>query len=234
MIDEIADLCSDFGMIGGEAGSLLGNYRLLRNPIDPATIRALLNFSRAIDKITERIGSLTAGMVILTILVGFYNVIARYVGRLIGIQLSSNALIELQWYLFSMMFFLGFAYILKHGANVRVDFLYTNWTAKQQALVDLLGTLLFAIPFCILGIWVTIDPVLQSWGLLPDGNWGTWENSPDANGLPRAPIKTMIIVAFVTLLLQAIAQAIKYLAVYKGYPHAAEMIQADIENLPLE
>lgn len=206
----------------------------MRNPIEPATIRALLNFSRVIDKITERIGSLTAGMVILTILVGFYNVIARYVGRLIGIQLSSNVLIELQWYLFSMMFFLGFAYILKHGANVRLDFLYTNWTVKQQALVDLLGTLLFTIPFCILGIWVTIDPVLQSWGLLPDGNWGTWEISPDANGLPRAPIKTMIIVAFVTLLLQAIAQAIKYLAVYKGYPHAAEIIQADIENLPLE
>jgi TRAP-type mannitol/chloroaromatic compound transport system permease small subunit len=206
----------------------------LRNSLPPSTIRALLNFSRAIDKITEIIGSLTGAMVILAILVGFYNVIARYVGRLIGVQLSSNALIELQWYLFSMMFFLGFAYILKHGANVRVDFLYTNWTLKQQALVDLVGTLLFTIPFCILGIWVTIDPVLQSWGLLPNGSWGTWELSPDANGLPRAPIKTMIIVAFVTLLLQAIAQAIKYLAVYKGYPHAAESIQADIENLPLE
>jgi TRAP-type mannitol/chloroaromatic compound transport system permease small subunit len=206
----------------------------LSNSIDPSSIRALLKFSRAIDKITETIGSLTGWMVILTIAVGFYNVFARYLGRLIGVQLSSNALIELQWYLFSLMFFLGFAYILKHGANVRVDFLYANWTAKQQALVDFIGTILFTIPFCILGIWVTFNPVLQSWGLLPDGSWGNWEMSPDADGLPRAPIKTMIIVAFVTLLLQSIAQTIKYLAVYKGYPHAAESIQEDIENVPLE
>jgi TRAP-type mannitol/chloroaromatic compound transport system permease small subunit len=206
----------------------------LRNSIEPAYIRALLNFSRAIDRLTEIIGSLTAWMVILTIAVGFYNVVARYLGRLIGIQLSSNAPIELQWYLFSLMFFLGFPYILKHSANVRVDFFYTNWTAKQQALVDFIGTVLFTIPFCILGIGVTLHPVLQSWGLLPDGSWGTWELSPDANGLPRAPIKTMIIVAFVTLLLQAISQAIKYLAVYKGYPHAAEIIQEDVENIPLE
>ncbi len=206
----------------------------MRNSIEPSYIRALLNFSRAIDKFTEIIGSSTGAIVILTVGVGFYNVIARYIGRLIGIQLSSNAAIELQWYLFSLMFFMGFAYILKHGANVRVDFLYANWTEKQQALVDFIGTMLFGIPFCILGIWVTFNPVLQSWGLLPDGSWGTWEMSPDANGLPRAPIKTMIIVAFVTLLLQSISQAIKYLAVYKGYPHAAEIIQEDVENIPLE
>ncbi|WP_396133611.1 TRAP transporter small permease subunit [Chamaesiphon sp. OTE_75_metabat_556] len=197
-------------------------------------MRALLNFSRAIDKFTEIVGSSTSIIVLLTVAVGFYNVVARYVGRLIGIQLSSNALIELQWYLFSLMFFLGFAYILKHGANVRVDFYYANWTKKQQALLDFVGTVLFGIPFCLLGIAVTFHPVLQSWGLLPDGSWGSWEISPDADGLPRAPIKTMIIVAFVTLLLQSIAQAIKYLAVYKGYPHAVEIIEEDIENIPIE
>jgi TRAP-type mannitol/chloroaromatic compound transport system permease small subunit len=206
----------------------------LRNSIEPSYLRALLNFSRAIDKFTEIVGSSTSIIVLLTVAVGFYNVVARYVGRLIGIQLSSNALIELQWYLFSLMFFLGFAYILKHGANVRVDFYYANWTKKQQALVDFVGTVLFAIPFCVLGIAVTFHPVLQSWGLLPDGSWGTWEISPDADGLPRAPIKTMIIVAFATLLLQSIAQAIKYLAVYKGYPHAVEIIEEDIENVPIE
>ncbi len=206
----------------------------MRNSIEPSYLRALLNFSRAIDKFTEIVGSSTSIIVLLTVAVGFYNVIARYVGRLIGIQLSSNALIELQWYLFSLMFFLGFAYILKHGANVRVDFYYANWTKKQQALLDFVGTVLFGIPFCLLGIAVTFHPVLQSWGLLPDGSWGSWEISPDADGLPRAPIKTMIIVAFATLLLQSIAQAIKYLAVYKGYPHAVEIIEEDIENIPIE
>jgi TRAP-type mannitol/chloroaromatic compound transport system permease small subunit len=185
--------------------------------LKPSHIRSLLKLSEAIDKVTEVIGSFSSWMVILTIGVGFYNVIARYIGRLIGLKLSSNALIELQWYLFSLMFFLGFAYILKHAA-----------------LVDFLGTVLFLIPFCVLGIWVTVNPVLQSWGLLPDGTWGRWELSPDADGLPRAPIKTMIIFAFATLLAQGISQAIKYLAVLKGYTQVAQTIQADREQLPLE
>jgi TRAP-type mannitol/chloroaromatic compound transport system permease small subunit len=197
-------------------------------------IRLLIKLSQAIDKVTDFIGSSTTWIVILTVGVGFYNVLARYIGRFIGLKLSSNTLIELQWYLFSLMFFLGFAYVLKHGANVRVDFLYANWSEKRRALVDFLGTVFFLIPFCILGIWVTIDPVLQSWGLSPDGTWGTWEVSPDADGLPRAPIKTVIIIAFITLLAQSISQAIKYLAVLKGYTQIARAIQGDSEQLPLE
>jgi TRAP-type mannitol/chloroaromatic compound transport system permease small subunit len=206
----------------------------LSNSIEPSYLRALFKLSRAIDRITDLIGMAIGPLVLLTVAVGFYNVVARYIGRFIGIKLSSNAAIELQWYLFSLMFFLGFAYILKHSANVRVDFWYANWTKRQQALVDFIGTAFFLIPFCIFGIWVTFNPVLQSWGLLPSGGWGSWEVSPDADGLPRAPIKTMIILAFGTLLLQGISQAIKYLAVYKGYPAAEETIQADTENLPLE
>ncbi|OWY63623.1 C4-dicarboxylate ABC transporter substrate-binding protein [cyanobacterium TDX16] len=172
-------------------------------------------------------------MVVLTIAVGFYNVIARYFGRMIGHKLSSNVAIELQWYLFSLMFFFGFAYILKQSANVRVDFLYANWSEKRRALVDFLGTVFFLIPFCVLGIWVCFNPVLQSWGLLPDGMWGSWEVSSDADGLPRAPIKTMLIVAFVALLAQAISQAIKYLAIVKGYTQVAQTLQEDTDRLPL-
>ncbi|WP_245404926.1 TRAP transporter small permease subunit [Leptolyngbya sp. Cla-17] len=202
--------------------------------LKPSHIRTLLRLSKAIDRVTDVIGNFSAWMVILTIAVGFYNVIARYVGRLIGLKLSSNALIELQWYLFSLMFLLGFAYILKHSANVRVDFLYTHWSEKRRALVDFLGTVFFLIPFCLLGIWVSANPVLQSWGYLPDGTWGSWEVSPDADGLPRAPIKTMIIVAFALLLAQAISQAIKYLAILKGYAQGGQIIQSDIEQVPLE
>ena len=206
----------------------------MRNLIRPAYIRFLLTLSRKIDRITDIIGSWSTLLVLLTILVGFYNVIARYVGRLIGVQLSSNALIELQWYLFSLMFFCGFAYILKHGENVRVDFLYANWTEKQRALVDFIGTVFFLIPFCILGWYVTIDPVLDSWGYMPDGTWGTWEMSPDADGLPRAPIKSTILFAFATLFAQAVSQASKYLAILKGYGTEAEILMPDMENLPLE
>ncbi|NJO80469.1 MAG: TRAP transporter small permease subunit [Cyanobacteria bacterium RM1_2_2] len=197
-------------------------------------MRLLLKVARGIDAVTEKVGLLANWVVLFTIAVGFYNVVARYVGRFIGMQLSSNTFIELQWYLFSIMFFLGFPYILKHGANVRVDFLYSNWSERQRAWIDLIGTVFFLIPFCILGIWVTFHPVLLSWGRLPDGSWGNWEVSSDAGGLPRAPIKTMIIVAFVLLLLQAIAQAIKYLAVVMGYEAVAQALAAETEQVPFE
>jgi TRAP-type mannitol/chloroaromatic compound transport system permease small subunit len=176
-------------------------------------LNGLLRVSRAIDSLTERIGNLLPYLVIVMIGTGFYNVVARYLGRFLGMRLTSNAAIEIQWYMYSVLFFLGFAYILKHNLNVRVDFLYAKWPPARRAWVDLLGTLLFLIPFCILGIYVTINPVLSSWGRLPNGNWGVWEISPDPDGLPRAPIKSMIIVAFVLLLLQSVSQVIKYIAV---------------------
>ncbi|HEY9622335.1 MAG TPA: TRAP transporter small permease subunit [Crinalium sp.] len=197
-------------------------------------IRALLKIAQFIDRITDTVGNLSNWLVLLTIAVGFYNVLARYIGRFIGLKLSSNVFIELQWYLFSLIFFLGFAYILKHGQNVRVDFLYANWNEKQRAWVDFLGHMLFLIPFCVIGIYVTFNPVLASWGRLPGGGWGTWEMSPDADGLPRAPIKSMIIAAFVLLLLQSISQTIKHLAVLMGYTQVAEVLQADSESLPIE
>jgi TRAP-type mannitol/chloroaromatic compound transport system permease small subunit len=194
----------------------------------------LLKFAHNIDRLTEQIGRWLHWIVILTVGIGFYNVIARYVGRFLGLKLSSNTLIELQWYLFSLMFFLGFPYILKHGANVRVDFLYVNWSPRRKALVDFLGTVLFLIPFCLIGLFVTFNPVLQSWGQLPDGSWGDWEVSSDADGLPRAPIKSMILVCFALLLLQAISQAIKYWAAWRGDEPILQEIQSETEKPPLE
>jgi TRAP-type mannitol/chloroaromatic compound transport system permease small subunit len=169
-------------------------------------------------------------LVLVTIAIGFYNVAARFLGRYIGVQLSSNVFIELQWYLYSITFFLGFPYILKHDVNVRVDFLYAKWSLRTRAWVDLIGTLLFLIPFCMMGIYVTLDPVLASWGQLPNGSWGTWEVSPDPDGLPRAPLKTMIIVAFAALLLQALAQIVKYIAIIRGTPQVAGELAADAQG----
>ena len=198
-------------------------------------IRKLLKFSQFIDNGADKLGWLSNWLVLLTIGVGFFNVVVRYMGRFIGVQLSSNALLELQWYLFSLTFLFGFVYILRHGENVRVDFLYTNMSEKKRALVDFVGTILFLIPFCLLGIWVTINPVLQSWGRLSDGSWGTWEISSDANGLPRAPIKTMVPIALLLLLLQSISQAIKYLAVLLGYQQVEDQLRLETsENINIE
>ena len=192
-----------------------------------AKMRGLLRFAHAIDMLSEAAGKLGILLTALLILVGFYNVAARFIGRTIGVQLSSNSFIEIQWYAFSVIFFLMFSYNLRHDVNVRVDFLYAKWSQRRRAWVDLAGTLLFLIPFCIMGIWVTVSPVLLSWGRLPDGTFGMWEMSPDPGGLPRAPIKSLIIVAFVLLLLQGIAQAIKYLAVLTGHAEVERTLQAE-------
>ncbi|MEI6371089.1 MAG: TRAP transporter small permease subunit [Aphanizomenon sp.] len=198
-------------------------------------ISKLLKISQFIDNCADKLGWLSNWLVLLTIGVGFFNVLARYMGRFIGIQLSSNALLELQWYLFSLTFLSGFVYILRHGENVRVDFFYANFSEKKRALVDFFGTILFLIPFCLIGIWVLINPVLQSWGRLSDGSWGTWEISSDANGLPRAPIKTMVPIGLLLLLIQSISQAIKYLAVILGYQQVAEQIRLETsENINIE
>lgn len=181
-------------------------------------MRGLLRVAHGIDRVSELAGKIAIYLTLLLVALGFYNVAARYAGRFIGQNLSSNRFIETQWYIFSVIFFLMFAYNLRHDVNVRVDFLYSTWSRTRKTWVDLIGTVLFLIPFCILGIWMTIDPVLFSWRL--------WEMSPDPGGLPRAPIKTFIIVAFVLLLLQAIAQVIKYIAVLTGHSE----IQHDLED----
>ena len=193
-------------------------------------MRALIKLSRFIDAISERLGAVSMYLVIVTVVVGFLNVVLRYMGRFIGVRLTSNLFIELQWYLYSLVFFFGFAYIFKHNINVRVDFWYAELSRKKQALIDFIGHLIALFPFCIIGLWVAYSPVLRSWGLLPNGTWGVWEISPDPNGLPRAPIKTMIIFAFLTLLIQGISEMIKLLAILRDQE---DLIDIEMPDAPI-
>ncbi len=102
-------------------------------------MRGLLKLAHGIDRISEVLGKFSILLILVLVVVGFYNVVARYMGRFIGQNLSSNRLIETQWYLYSVIFFLIFAYNVKHDVNVRVDILYTKWSPKRKAWVDLLG-----------------------------------------------------------------------------------------------
>ncbi|MDJ0797932.1 MAG: TRAP transporter small permease subunit [Calothrix sp. MO_167.B12] len=165
----------------------------------------LLRISRWIDACNERIGKLTSWLVLVMIIIGVWNVIGRYLGRIIGRELSSNAYLEAQWYMFDLVFFLGAAYILKHDEHVRVDIFYSQCSPKRKALINLLGTVLFLIPFCVLVIIFSWDTVIYSWIDL--------EVSPDPGGLPRYPIKTLIPIAFILLIFQGISETIKNFAI---------------------
>lgn len=168
-------------------------------------MQGLLRLSKLIDTFTEFVGRFTYWLVPLVLAVGVWNVANRYVGRAIGRTLGSNVFIELQWYLFSVIFFLGAAYALKHGEHVRVDLFYANFNPRQKAIADLIGTLLFLMPFCILLIYFAW-PVVET-------SVRVRENSPDPGGLPRWPLKMFLILSPALLLIQGISEAIKYVAV---------------------
>jgi TRAP-type mannitol/chloroaromatic compound transport system permease small subunit len=165
-------------------------------------------FVRAIDRVSEFAGRAVLWLVGLMVLVGAFNALARYTSRWTGVNLSSNAYIELQWYLFSLVFLLGASYALKHDAHVRVDVLYGRLGDRGRAWIDLLGTLVFLLPFSAFMLVVSWPSVAASWRVR--------EVSPDPGGLARYPIKTVILVAFVLLILQGIAEAAKRVQVLRG------------------
>jgi len=157
--------------------------------------------AHAIDRLSERAGALTRWLVLAMVLLGAFNAVARYLGRSIGVQLSSNAFIEAQWYLFSLVFLLGAGYTLKRNGHVRVDVMYEKFAPRTKAWIDLAGTVLLLLPFCVFGIVMAWPSVRNSLGVQ--------EVSPDPGGLPRYPIKTVILIAFALLFLQGIAWALR-------------------------
>jgi TRAP-type mannitol/chloroaromatic compound transport system permease small subunit len=110
-------------------------------------LRNLIRITSFVDALTDRISGLISFIVVLTVIAGFLNAALRYLGQLLQQTLISNQLIQSQWYLFSLLFLIGFPYLLKHNVNVRVDFFYSRWGPRQRALVDFLGTLLFLLRF---------------------------------------------------------------------------------------
>jgi len=173
-----------------------------------------LQWADRIDRFNEWLGRglywLTLGMVG----VGAFNALARYLDPYTGLSLSSNTWIELQWYLFSLVFLLGAAYTLKHDDHVRVDVLYSQLSRRGQAWINLFGTVLFLVPFCVVVLWMSVPFVSSSWAVL--------EQSSDPGGLPRYPIKTAIPLALLFVLLQGIALIIRETAVLRGKGEGTE------------
>ena len=183
-------------------------------------MRTLLRIAHRIDRTNEWIGRAVYWLTLVMVGVGAYNALVRYLDRFTGLGLSSNTYIELQWYIYSLIFLLGAAYTLKHDAHVRVDVLLVRLTPRGRAWVNLAGTLLFLLPFCFFVIRMSWPTVYNSWAV--------WEVSPDPGGLPRYPIKTVIPIAFALLFLQGISLAIKQIAFLRD--PAAENIPGSASN----
>ena len=175
----------------------------------------LLALSRAIDALNERVGRAAMWLVLAATLISSGNAVMRY-----GFDRSSNAWLEIQWYLFALIFLLGAGYTLKHNGHVRIDILYGRFSPRLQAWVDLLGGLLFLLPLCGLMVWM-------SWGGFA-ASWAVNETSPDAGGLSRWPIKLAIPLGFGLLWLQGVAEVIKRAAFLAGH---APLVQEQAEEV---
>ena len=126
-----------------------------------------VGFTRFVDGLNDKIGSVIRWFTLAMVLVGAFNALARYAVRYTNVSLSSNGYLDLQWYLFSLIFLLGAAYGLNHDYHVRVDVFYSRMGKAGQAWIDLIGSLLLLIPFTILMLWVSWDPVGRSKRSLP-------------------------------------------------------------------
>ncbi len=165
-------------------------------------------YNRFVNRMTGGLGRVISWMVMLMVAISAFNAIARWLGRWIGINLSSNLYLELQWYLFSLIFLLGAAYALKENAHVRVDVIYGRLRARSRAVINVIGSVVMLMPFCLFVLWVSWPSIRNSWVVR--------EGSPDPSGLPRYPIKAVIIVAFVLLLAQGVAELIKDMRIMRS------------------
>ena len=171
-------------------------------------------YRMAADRLAGALGVVSAALIFPTVIISVSNVVLRRLGAAQGRNLTSNALIEAQWYLYGLMFVFGFAYILREGINVRVDFWFANRSSRTQSLIDLLGHLFCLLPFAYIGIKYSWPSVQLS--------WQQGEQSPDAGGLFRPPIKTALMFAFIFLAIQGVAEVIKNLEFLRGHEYRHE------------
>src|SRR5687767_4608377 len=130
----------------------------------------MLAFARMIDAVNNRVGRAVAWLVLVAVLVSTGNALSRY-----ALSVSSNAWLEIQWYLFSAIFLLAAGYTLLHGGHVRIDILYGRYSPRTRAWIDILGSLFFLMPMAVLILYLSWPVFVLS--------YSGHEMSGDAGGL---------------------------------------------------
>ncbi len=182
----------------------------------------LLALSRAIDRLNEIIGKWVAWLILLSILISAGNAVIRK-----AFNISSNAWLELQWYLFGAAFLLAAAYTLKQNEHIRIDIVYGMFSRRVQHWIDLFGHVFFLMPFVLLMIYYFVPYV----GL----SFRSGEMSSSAGGLILWPAKALLLIGFVQLGFQGVSEIIKKIAIMRGdmedpNPFVSAHEQAELEG----
>ena len=170
-------------------------------------MKGLLAFSRAVDALNYRLGNLAEWLVMLSCLISAGNAFSRY-----AFGISSNAWLEIQWYMFGALVMLGASYTLKKNEHVRVDIVYSNISTRKQIWVDIIGGIFFMLP-------ATLFLAYLSWPVFYN-SWALGEVSSNAGGLLRWPVKIFLPLGFALLSLQGISELIKRVAMLTGHMQA--------------
>ncbi len=185
-------------------------------------MQPLLSLSRGIDRLNERIGKAVIWLILLAILVSAANAIIRKV-----FSTSSNAWLELQWYLYGAAFMLAAAYTLKENEHIRIDIFYGTRSRRTQHWIDLVGHVFFLLPFVVLMTWMLVPYAWQAWKI--------GQISTNAGGLIIWPARAILAGGFALLVLQAISEIVKKIAVMQGliedpHPFVSHHHAAEIEG----
>ena len=163
----------------------------------------LLSLSRLIDRVTDRVGHALYWLVLAAVLISAANAAIRKI-----FNYSSNAYLEIQWYLFSLLFLFLAGYTLLNNEHVRIDIVTGRMSARVRAWIDIVGTLFFLLPMAIIIMWL-------SWPVFVDA-YVRNEVSTNAGGLIIWPARLMVPIGFALLIAQAISELIKRVAFLRG------------------
>ena len=180
-------------------------------------MEAALRLSAGIDRLNETIGRSVYWLILVAVIVSTVNAIVRK-----AFDVSSNAWLELQWQLFGAVFMLAAAYTLLKNEHIRIDIVNSRFPKAVRDWIDLLGHVLFLMPFVLLMLY-------DGWPFFV-ASWRINEQSMNAGGLPQWPAKFLIPVGFVLLFLQGISEIIKRIAVMQGRipdPHGEEPVHTE-------
>jgi len=185
---------------------------------------ALLKFSAGVDGVAIQIGKIIRWLVLGSVLISAGNAIIRK-----AFNISSNAFLEIQWYLFAGVFLLGAGFAFMRNVHVRIDFISGKLSKRTNTIIDILGIVVFIIPLCLIMVWL-------SWPLFTNA-LTTGEMSQNAGGLIRWPAYLLMPLGFGLLFVQSLSELVKRIAFLKGLrdePMSVEPGASDEEILAEE
>ena len=166
-------------------------------------MRALLQFSKAVDALNSLIGRHVIWLILASTVISAVNAVVRK-----AFNVGSNAYLEVQWYLFAASFLITAAYTLLHGEHVKIDVVYSHFSKRTQMWIDVFGFACFLTPVCVALLWYGVPLFLKG--------FHSGEMSTNAGGLIRWPVYALIPIGFALLLLQGWSELIKRLAFLQG------------------